>query len=118
MKKKIQAALEGDFAAIARLITLTETARETALNIQNVIFPHTGNAHLVGITGPAGAGKSTLISQLAGRLAVDGQKVAIVACDPSSPITGGALLGDRIRMHNLVHDENIFIRRLKAGYQA
>ncbi len=115
MKDLLQAALEGKVAAIARLITLTESAGQTALEIQKEIFPLTGNAHLVGITGPAGAGKSTLIGKLAAKLASNGQKVAVVACDPSSPQTGGALLGDRIRMHDLVHDENVFVRSIATG---
>ncbi len=118
MKELLQAALEGKVAAIARLITLTGSAGVTALEVQEGIFPHTGNAHLVGITGPAGAGKSTLIGKLAATLATHGQKVAIVACDPSSPKTGGALLGDRIRMHSLIHDENVFIRSIATGGSA
>ncbi len=115
MKHLVQTALEGKVAAIARLITLTESDGETALKVQKKIFPHTGHAHLVGITGPAGAGKSTLISKLAAKLASSGQKVAVVACDPSSPKTGGALLGDRIRMIDLVHDENVYIRSIATG---
>jgi len=115
LKDLVQAALEGHIPAIARLITLVEKTGETAQAVQKEIFPHTGSAHLVGITGPAGAGKSTLISKLAAKMAANGQKVAIVACDPSSPKTGGALLGDRIRMHELVHDENIFIRSIATG---
>ena len=118
MKELLQAALEGKVTAIARLITLTSSAGETALEVQEGIFPHTGNAHLIGITGPAGAGKSTLIGKLAATLASNGQKVAVVACDPSSPKTGGALLGDRIRMHNLIHDENVFIRSIATGDSA
>lgn len=76
--------------------------------MQNEIFPHAGQAHLLGITGPAGAGKSTLIS----KLAAPERKVAVVACDPSSPNTGGALLGDRIRMNDLVLDDRVFIRSI------
>jgi LAO/AO transport system kinase len=112
LNKLIRSALGGDVTAIARLITLTEAAGETALKVQNEIFPRAGRAHLLGITGPAGAGKSTLISKLAAQLAAPGRKVAVIACDPSSPNTGGALLGDRIRMNDLVHDERIFIRSI------
>lgn len=115
MKNQVRAALEGNVAAIARLITQVETTGDKARDVQKEIFQHTGKAHLVGITGPAGSGKSTLISKLAAKLAADGQKVAIVACDPSSPKTGGALLGDRIRMHELVHDKNIFNRKQPGG---
>ncbi len=115
VEKLVQAALEGNVPAIARLITLAETNPETALAIQQGVFPHTGKAHLVGITGPAGAGKSTLIAKLAAILASSGQKVAVVACDPSSPISGGALLGDRIRMHDLIFNKNVFIRSIATG---
>jgi len=115
LKNLVQSALEGHTSAIARLISLVEKPGEDAQKMQKELFQHTGQAHLVGITGPAGAGKSTLISKLASKLASTGQKVAIVACDPSSPRSGGALLGDRIRMHELVHDENIFIRSIATG---
>ncbi len=94
------------------MITLAEAAGEAALAIQNEVFPRTGQAHLLGITGPAGSGKSTLINQLVTKLLTHGNKVAVLACDPSSPQTGGALLGDRIRMHDLVHDERVFIRSI------
>jgi LAO/AO transport system kinase len=112
LKSLIRSALGGDITAAARLITLAEAGGETALEVQNGLFPHTGRAHLLGITGPAGVGKSTLISKLAAKLAAPGQKVAVIACDPSSPKTGGALLGDRIRMNNLTLDERIFIRSI------
>ena len=112
MKKLIRSALGSDVTAIARLITLAEAAGETALEVQNEVFPHTGRAHLLGITGPAGAGKSTLISKLAAKLASPERKVAVIACDPSSPNTGGALLGDRIRMNDLVHDDRVFVRSI------
>jgi LAO/AO transport system kinase len=101
LKNLIQSALAGEVNAIARLITVAEAGGGPALEVQNAVFPHTGRAHLLGITGPAGAGKSTLISKLAQKLATEGQKIAVVACDPSSPNTGGALLGDRIRMGDL-----------------
>jgi LAO/AO transport system kinase len=112
LKNLIRYAIRGDVTAIAHLISLAEAAGETALEVQNEIFPHGGRAHLLGITGPAGAGKSTLISKLAAKLAISGRKVGVIACDPSSPNTGGALLGDRIRMNDLVHDPRIFIRSI------
>jgi LAO/AO transport system kinase len=115
LKNLVQAALEGHVPAIARLITMAENNSENALAVQKKVFPHSGKAHLVGITGPAGAGKSTLIAKLAAILAASGQKVAVVACDPSSPISGGALLGDRIRMHDLVVNKNVFIRSIATG---
>jgi len=110
LKDRIRSALDGDLSAIARLLTLAETAGQGANEAHEAIFPHTGKAHIIGITGPAGAGKSTLISKLAASLASGNQKIAIVACDPSSPVSGGALLGDRIRMHDLVANEQIFVR--------
>ncbi len=112
MQHLSQSASGGDVASIARLITLAEAADETALAVQNEIFPHTGQAHLLGITGPAGSGKSTLINKLVPKLLTRGNKVAVLACDPSSPQTGGALLGDRIRMNDLVHDERVFVRSI------
>ena len=108
----MQSALDGNPTAIARLLTLAETAGPLAEQMHEAIFPHTGKAHIIGITGPAGAGKSTLISKLAASLASGKQKVAIIACDPSSPVSGGALLGDRIRMHDLVANDQIFIRSI------
>jgi len=114
LKDQIRSALSGDNAAIARLLSLAETAGELAFEIQESIFPHTGKAHLLGITGPAGAGKSTLISKLAAIQASGQQRIAIVACDPSSPGSGGALLGDRIRMHELVSNQQIFIRSIAS----
>lgn len=110
LKDRIRSALNGDLSAIARLLTQAETAGSAASEAHEAIFPHTGKAHIIGITGPAGAGKSTLISKLAASLASGNQKVAIIACDPSSPVSGGALLGDRIRMRDLVANEQIFVR--------
>ncbi len=110
LKNLIRSAIEGNVSAAARLITLAEAGGEPALEVQNRLFPHTGSAHLLGVTGPAGVGKSTLINKLAAQLTAPGRKVAIIACDPSSPNTGGALLGDRIRMNDLVLDEQVFIR--------
>ena len=76
------------------------------------IYPHTGNAYLLGVTGPSGSGKSTLVDGIAHLLCMRGYRVGIVAVDPSSPFTGGALLGDRIRMREVVTHENVFIRSL------
>ena len=114
LKDRIRSALDGNLGAIARLLTLAETAGQVADAAHEAIFPHTGKAHIIGITGPAGAGKSTLISKLAASLATQGQKIAVVACDPSSPVSGGALLGDRIRMHDLVANDQIFVRSIAA----
>jgi len=76
------------------------------------VQPHLGRAHVVGVTGPPGAGKSTLVDRLTSRLRAEGERVAIIAVDPSSPFTGGAVLGDRIRMQAHTLDENVFIRSM------
>ncbi len=112
MKGLLRSALNGDVTAVARLLTRVEAPGDGAREVHEAAFPHTGKAQLVGITGPAGAGKSTLISKLAASLASDEQRVAIIACDPSSPNSGGALLGDRIRMHELVANQQIFVRSI------
>ena len=88
----------GDRHAIARTISAVENDDPGAGGIARAIAPHLGRAHVVGITGAPGAGKSTLINALLGELVGRGQRVAVVAVDPSSPITGGAVLGDRVRM--------------------
>jgi LAO/AO transport system kinase len=112
LKNLIESAMGGEVTAIARLITVAEAGGDAALQVQAEVFPRTGKAHLVGITGPAGVGKSTLISALATRISEAGRSVAVVACDPSSPNTGGALLGDRIRMSSLVSDSKVYIRSI------
>ncbi len=103
---------KGDLRAIARMITLSENRVPRALALQAKLFAHTGQAHVVGVTGPPGAGKSTLVDQLALRFRAGGKKVAIVAVDPSSPFSGGAVLGDRIRMTQSVEFADVFIRSM------
>ncbi|MBA3036592.1 MAG: methylmalonyl Co-A mutase-associated GTPase MeaB, partial [Desulfobacterium sp.] len=90
--------LGGSVRAAARLITLVEQNDSKVPEIMRQIYPHSGNAYVIGFTGAPGAGKSTLVGKLAKLLDQKGKKVAIIAVDPSSPFTGGALLGDRIRM--------------------
>jgi len=82
--------------------------------IISAIYPHTGKAYVIGITGPAGSGKSTLIEKIVKKFREDGKSVGIVAVDPTSPFTGGAFLGDRIRMQNLSLDEGVFIRSMAS----
>ena len=107
----------GDRRAIARAISEAENDPECAEGQRTALQSHVGRAHIVGITGPAGAGKSTLVNGLIGELVKRGQRVAVVAVDPSSPITGGAVLGDRIRMAEHQSNERVFIRSLAArGY--
>jgi LAO/AO transport system kinase len=108
----IQEALKGSERAIARLITMVENEMGPWREIMRTIYSHTGKAYLLGFTGPTGSGKSTLVDRVAHLLCTNGYSVGIVAIDPSSPFTGGALLGDRIRMREVVTHENVFIRSL------
>jgi LAO/AO transport system kinase len=102
----------GDLRVVARLITLAENGVPRARAVQRALFPRTGKAHVVGITGAPGAGKSTLVDQLARTWRERGKKVAILAIDPTSPFSGGAILGDRIRMSHTSEDSSIFIRSM------
>ncbi len=104
--------LAGDTRAIARLITHAENNTPEAIAAMKDIHPHTGCAHVVGITGVMGSGKSTLISELTREYRKQGLSVGIIAIDPTSPFSGGALLGDRVRMMELATDENVFIRSM------
>jgi len=104
--------LEGNSRAIARLITLAENNDPAATITMKDIHPYTGHAHVIGITGVMGSGKSTLISELSRIYRKQGKKVGIIAIDPTSPFSGGALLGDRIRMMELSLDKDVFIRSL------
>ncbi len=108
----IQSALSGDKKAIARLITLVENDEEKAREIIRRIYPHTGRAYVVGITGPPGSGKSTLLDKLIKLARNEGHKVGVIAIDPTSPFTGGALLGDRLRMQRHSTDPGVFIRSM------
>ena len=108
----IERMLQGDRRATARLITLVENDEEKAREIIRRIYPHTGNAYIVGITGPPGAGKSTLLDKLIRVAREEGKVVGVIAIDPTSPFTGGALLGDRIRMQRHSTDPGVFIRSM------
>jgi LAO/AO transport system kinase len=104
--------LAGDPRAIARAISLIEDEDPAAAGLVRSIFPHTGRAYLVGVTGPPGAGKSTLVDRLAAALRASGLTVGIIAVDPTSPFTGGAVLGDRLRMNSHASDSGVFIRSM------
>jgi GTPase len=108
----LQKILDSDVRSIGRAITLVENASDDAGKLMKAIFPRTGNATIVGITGAPGAGKSTLVDKLALHYKEKGQRVGIVCVDPSSPFSGGAILGDRIRMATIGLDKNVFIRSM------
>jgi len=105
-------ALGGNRYALARLISLVEDDGAEARAALTALYPRTGQAHIVGVTGAPGTGKSTLVNQLAQSLRERDQTVGIVAVDPSSPFTGGAMLGDRVRMRDLAGDPGVFIRSM------
>ena len=104
--------LQGDKLAIARTISVVEN--DSNVKILEQIFPYTGNAYHIGITGPRGAGKSTLVNVIAEKLLKGNKKIGIIAVDPTSPFSGGALLGDRIRMTDLALNKNVFIRSMAS----
>jgi len=104
--------LAGDTRAIARLLTRAESGVEEARSTLDAMFAHAGRAHVVGITGVPGSGKSTLVAKLAAAVRRSGRKIAIVAVDPSSPFSGGSILGDRIRMSELIGDPGVFVRSM------
>ena len=104
--------LRGEPRAIARMLTRAEAGGDEARPALDALFAQAGRAHIVGITGVPGSGKSTLVAKLAAQLRVAGRTVAIVAIDPSSPFSGGAILGDRIRMGDLAGDAGVFVRSM------
>jgi len=104
--------LDGDRLALARLITRVENRAPEVPEIMRAIHERTGRAYVLGITGPPGAGKSTLVDRVTSRLRVQGLAVGVIAVDPSSPFTGGAVLGDRIRMQTHTLDPDVFIRSM------
>lgn len=114
LKLLISRAKKQDHRALARLISLSENDPYIQRQIVKEIYKSTGQAHVIGITGSPGAGKSTLVDCLALSLRSGGKKVAILAIDPSSPFTGGAILGDRIRMSGAVAQANIFVRSMAS----
>lgn len=102
----------GDPRAIARAISLIEDDAPAGTRLLRTIHPHTGHAYLLGVTGPPGAGKSTLVDRLTAEARRDGERVGVIAVDPTSPFTGGAILGDRLRMQTQAADPEVFIRSM------
>jgi LAO/AO transport system kinase len=109
--------LAGERRALSRTVSIVEQGGPGAREVLARLFPHTGRAHIVGVTGPPGAGKSTLVNELALEMRRRGRTVAIVAVDPTSPFTGGAILGDRIRMQPLGGDPGVFVRSMASRGQ-
>jgi LAO/AO transport system kinase len=112
VEELVKGVLAGEKRSIAKAITIVENNQEEAQRLIALIYPHTGKAHVIGLTGPGGAGKSTLIEKMIKEYRRRGKTVGVVAVDPTSPFTGGAFLGDRIRMQELSTDEGVFIRSM------
>jgi len=112
VKQLVNGVLKGDRQSMAKTITLIENNLPGTQKVISLLYPHTGRAHIIGVTGPTGAGKSSLIEKLVKELRRNGKIVGVVAVDPTSPFTGGALLGDRVRMQDLSTDEGVFIRSM------
>jgi LAO/AO transport system kinase len=114
MDDLVERLLAGDKRAAARLLTLVDDQDPEVGRLLMRLHPRTGRAHIIGVTGPPGSGKSTLVSKITMEYRLRGKKVGIVAVDPTSPFTGGALLGDRIRMTEVALDPGVFIRSLST----
>jgi len=112
VKQLVNGVLKGDRRSIAKTITLIENNPSEAQKAISLLYPYTGKAHIIGVTGPTGAGKSSLIEKIIKELRRKGKTVGVVAVDPTSPFTGGAFLGDRVRMQDLSTDEGVFIRSM------
>ena len=112
MDRLLQDLLKGDTRALSRVITRVENRSADSLDILRQLFRHTGKSQIIGVTGSPGSGKSTLVDRLAAEFRKKNNTVGIIAVDPSSPFTGGAILGDRIRMQTLAVDPGVYIRSM------
>jgi LAO/AO transport system kinase len=112
MEKLLNNAFKGDPRSIGRLISFVEADTPSAKEIMKQVYPRTGKAKVIGITGSPGAGKSTFVDRLIEQFKGENKKVGVIAIDPSSPFTGGAILGDRLRMQSHALDEDVFIRSM------
>ncbi|HEY5619962.1 MAG TPA: methylmalonyl Co-A mutase-associated GTPase MeaB [Vicinamibacterales bacterium] len=115
--KLVAGVLAGDSRALARAISLVEDEAPAGIELLRVLHPNTGRAYFVGVTGPPGAGKSTLVDRLTVAARREGQQVGVIAVDPTSPFTGGAVLGDRVRMGRHAMDSAVFIRSMATRGQ-
>ena len=106
--------LQRDRVAIARAISMVENEHPDAVELLKTLYPKTGKAYRVGITGPPGAGKSTITNKLAKLYRSQNLRIGVIAVDPTSPFTGGALLGDRVRMTDVEMDDGVFIRSMAS----
>lgn len=113
----IRGITEGDNRAVSRAISVVESGlnRDLSSEIMRRIYPRTGDGHIIGVTGPPGVGKSTMIGKLSGLLSEKGQKVAVIAVDASSPFTNGSILGNRIRMQEQLTKSGVYMRSLSTG---
>ncbi len=107
--------LAGSRRALGRIITIVENNKPGARDVARLIYPHLGRACVIGVTGPPGAGKSTLVNALIADYRRAGRTVGVVAIDPTSPVSGGSILGDRLRMNTAMNDDGVFVRSLASG---